>query len=153
VQGLPYHKWKAVIRLVDDGVFDYLFVLETWYVDHAVRRLDPGVIATTDVPPGPSLPSGYRPGRIMLLGSPRSRSWLRGDPAVSGEYTVMIPTCYGRLAGVYLPPSLTPLEVEAILQTVADSDVVVGDMNVRFEGLTLQYGVPGPSSRLDVFYR
>jgi hypothetical protein len=40
-----------------------------------------------------------------------------------------------------------------MLYTVADSDVVVGDVNVRFEGLTLQYGVPGPSSRLDVFHR
>jgi hypothetical protein len=115
VQGLPHYKWKAVIRLIDDGVFDYLFVLETWYVDHAVRRLDPRVIATTDVPPGPPLPSGHRPGGIMLLGSPRSRSWLRGDPVVSGGHTITIPTYYGRLTGVYLLPSLTPLEVEAIL--------------------------------------
>jgi hypothetical protein len=128
-------------------------MLETWYVDHAVRRLDPRVIATTDVPPGPPLPSSHRPGRIMLLGSPRSRGWLRGNPTTSGEYTVTIPTCYGYLTGLYLPPSLAPLEVEAILQTVTDSDVIVGDVNVRFEGLTLQHGVPGPSSRLDVFYR
>ena len=28
-QGLPHYKWKAVARLIDDGVFDYLFVLET----------------------------------------------------------------------------------------------------------------------------
>jgi hypothetical protein len=141
------------MRLVDDGVFDYLFVLETWYVDHAVRRLDPRVIATTDVLPGPLLPSGHRPGGIMLLSSPRSRGWLRGDPTVSGGHAVTIPTCYGRLTGVYLPPSLTPVEVEGVLHTVADSDVVVGNVNVRFEGLTLQYGVPGPSSRLDVFYQ
>jgi hypothetical protein len=128
-------------------------VLETWYVDHAVRRLDPRVIATTDVLPGPPLPSGHRPGGIMLLGSPRSRGWLRGNPTTSGEYAVTVPTCYGYLTGLYLPPSLAPLEVEAILQTVTDSDVIVGDVNVRFEGLTLQHGVPGPSSRLDVFHR
>ena len=72
---------------------------------------------------------------------------------MSGEHAITIPTYYGRLTGIYLPPSLTPLEVEAMLHTVADSDVVVGDVNVRFEGLTLQYGVPGPSSRLDVFHR
>ena len=64
----------------------------------------------------------------------------------------MIPTCYGRLTSIYLLPSLTPLEVEAILYTVADSNVIIGDVNVRFEGLTPQYSVPGPSSRLDVFY-
>ena len=56
---------------------------------------------------------------------------------MSGEYAITIPTYYGRLTGVYLLPSLTPLEVETMLHTVADSDVVVGDMNVRFEGLTL----------------
>ena len=72
---------------------------------------------------------------------------------MSGGHAITIPTCHGRLTGVYLPPSLTPLEVEAILHTVADSDVIVGDVNVRFEGLTLQYGVPGPSPRLDVFHR
>ena len=49
----------------------------------------------------------------------------------------MIPTCYGRLTSIYLLPSLTPLEVEAILYTVADSNVIIGDVNVRFEGLTL----------------
>ena len=28
-QGLPHYKWKAVARLIDDRVFDYLFVLKT----------------------------------------------------------------------------------------------------------------------------
>ena len=118
-------------------MFDYLFVLETWYVDHAVCWLDPRVIAATDVPPGPSLPSSHRPGGIVLLGSPQSRSWLQGDPVASGGHAITIPTCYSRLTGIYLPPSLTPLEVEAILHTAADSDVIIGDVNVRFEGLTL----------------
>jgi hypothetical protein len=72
---------------------------------------------------------------------------------VSGEHAITIPICYGRLTGVYLLPSLTPLEVEAMLHTVADSNVIVGDVNVCFEGLTLQYGVLGPSPHLDVFYR
>ena len=40
-----------------------------------------------------------------------------------------------------------------MLHTVADSNVIVGDVNVCFEGLTLQYGVLGPSPHLDVFYR
>jgi hypothetical protein len=56
---------------------------------------------------------------------------------VSGEHAITIPTCYGRLTSIYLLPSLTPLEVEAMLYMVADSDVVVGDVNVCFEGLTL----------------
>ena len=73
----------------------------------------------------------------MLLGSLRSRSWLRGDPVVSGEHAITIPTCYGRLTGIYLLPSLTPLEVEAILYMVADSDVIIGNVNIRFKGLTL----------------
>ena len=54
-----------------------------------------------------------------------------------GEHAITIPTYYSRLTSIYLLPSLTPLEVEAMLYTVADSDVVVGDVNVRFEGLTL----------------
>ena len=56
---------------------------------------------------------------------------------MSGEHAITIPTYYSRLTGVYLPPSLTPLEVEAILYTVADSDVIISNINIRFEGLTL----------------
>ena len=56
---------------------------------------------------------------------------------MSGGHAITIPTYYGCLTSVYLPPSLTPLEVEAILYTVADSDVIIGNVNIRFEGLTL----------------
>jgi hypothetical protein len=71
---------------------------------------------------------------------------------VSEGHAVTIPTYYGCLTGVYLLSSLTPVEVEGVLQMVTDSDVVMGDVNICFKGLTLQYGMPGPSSCLDVFH-
>jgi hypothetical protein len=34
---------------------------------------------------------------------------------MSGEHAVTIPTYYGRLTGIYLLPSLTPVEVKGVL--------------------------------------
>lgn len=150
-QGLPHLKWNAVAALIDDDVFDHLFVLETLYVEHAVRRRDPRVIATTNAPSAP-LKSGRPPGGMTLLGTPRARGWLRGDDVSRGQEAITVGTSRGRLTGVYLPPSLSPEKVEAALGSIADSDVAMGDVNVRFSGLPLQHGSPGPL-RLEVFRR
>lgn len=136
--------------LIENDVFDYLFVLETWYVDHTARRGDPRVIATTEIPSCP-LMSGHHPGGIMLLGTPRARGWLRGHAIVFGQEAITVPTSHGRLTGVYLPPRLPPDQIKTTLDSIADSDVILGDINTRFDGLALQHGSPGPSSRLEVF--
>lgn len=152
VQGLPNHKWKAVTGLIEDDIFDYLFILETWYVDHAARRGDPMVITTTEIPSAPLL-SGHYSGGITLLGTPRAQAWLQGDPVVCGQEAITICTTHGQLTGLYLPPRLPPDHVKATLDSIADSDVILGDMNTRFDGLALQQGSPGPSLRLEVFRR
>lgn len=153
VQGLPHHKWTAVLDLIDRDVFDYLFLLETWYVDHAARRGDPRVIAATEPPSAPP-PTGHHPGGIILLGTPRSRGWLRGPPVVCGQEAITVVASHGRLTGVYLPPRLDPEYVEEMLDSIADSDVILGDVNTRFDRLAaVQYGAPGPPSRLKVFRR
>jgi hypothetical protein len=36
---------------------------------------------------------------------------------------------------------------------IVDSDIILGDVNTRFDGLALQHGSLGPSSRLEVFRR
>ena len=46
-------------------------------------------------------------------------------------------TSYGLFTGVYLPPRLTPEYIEKTLDSIADSDVVLGDINTRFDGLAL----------------
>jgi hypothetical protein len=138
--------------LIDDDVFDYLFVLETWYVEHAARRVDPRVIATTDIPSSPPV-SGHHPGGIILLGTPRARGWLRGPAVPCGREAITVPTSHGRLTGVYLPPRLSPEQVKVVLDAITDSDVILGDVNTRFDGLPLQHGSPGPSLRLEVFRR
>ena len=139
-------------RLIDDDVFDYLFVLETWYVEHAVRCVDPRVIAATDIPSSPPT-SGHHPGRIMLLGTPRARGWLRGPAVSCRQEAITIPTSHSRLTGVYLPPRLSPEQVKVALDAIVDSDIILSDINTRFDGLTLQHRSPGPSSQLEVFRR
>ena len=89
----------------------------------------------------------------MLLGTPRARGWLRGPAVPCGQEAITVPTSHGRLTGVYLPPRLSPEQVKVALDAIADSDIILGDINTRFDGLTLQHGSPGPSSRLEVFRR
>lgn len=44
-----------------------------------------------------------------------------------------------------------PEQVKATLDAVADSDVILGDVNTRFNGSVAQRGPPGPSPRLEFF--
>ncbi|KAK2979211.1 hypothetical protein RJ640_003141 [Escallonia rubra] len=152
VQGLPDHKWAAVTALLDDGVFDYLFLLETWYIRHEARRRDPRVIAATPAPLHYAK-SGHPPGGIIVLGTSRARAWLRGEAIVHGQEAIVISTTQGRFAGVYLPPRMSPTEVETSLDAIVGCDAILGDINTRFNGLPLQHGTPGPPPRLEVFRR
>ena len=137
-------------RLIDNDVFDYLFVLETWYVEHAVCRVDPRVIATTDILSSPPI-SSHHPSGIMLLGTPRARGWLRGPAVLCGQEAITILTSHSRLTGVYLLPRLSPKQVKVVLDAMTDSDIILSDVNTCFDRLPLQHRSPGPSSQLEVF--
>ena len=89
----------------------------------------------------------------MLLSTPRARGWLRGPAVPYGQEAITIPTSHGRLTGVYLPPHLSPEQVKVVLDIMTDSDIILSDVNTRFDGLPLQHGSLGPSSRLEVFCR
>src|SRR3954468_24454432 len=49
-RGLPDYKWRCALDLVESGTFDLLFLLKTWHVDHAERRLHPRILAATEPP-------------------------------------------------------------------------------------------------------
>lgn len=79
-----------MLDLIREGVFDYLFLLETWYVDHAARRGDPRVIATTEMPPTPLL-TGRHPGGITLLGTPAAQAGCEGLPSYTARKPSLSP--------------------------------------------------------------
>lgn len=72
VNGLADHKWPIITGLLDAGVFDYLFLLETWYMGYNTQYKDRRVVAFTPIPREPPRGSRYY-GGIMLLCTPRAR--------------------------------------------------------------------------------
>jgi hypothetical protein len=161
-RGLPNHEWLRAIDLVEEGVFHFLFLLETWHIDHVKRRLHPRLLAATEPPTAGSTgtgtldnitgtPSGRHSGGVTLLVSAYASALvLRVDVSPLGE-AVTVTTRHGVLTGLYLPPSMPEDRVAPLLASVSSSDIVFGDVNVRFPGLDCQYGTPGPKPRLTTF--
>ena len=156
IEGLTDQKWQLCRGLLaGEAVFDLLFVAETWWMAgwHAYET-DPCWIACSSHPssinPKPLKP-GRKHGGIFLLGTPRAkRLVLSGGAIQKSEYYVSVSPAPGlRVSGVYWPPSLADDAIQAELATAAlsASDLVLGDINVRFPALVSQRGALTPEGR------
>lgn len=148
IRGLTGAKWQWACGALEKS-FDLLFLGETWFVDRVVDRRDRRIVACST-----EMPKGERPrgqGGVYLLATARARGRLRKRAEV-GENRVTVELEGRRISGVYLPPSLSAEDVRGVLGAVANSAVIMGDMNVRFAGIPLRKGQrPGPQEREKVF--
>lgn len=89
---------------------DYLFLAETWYVDHAVLAKDRCVVATTVRPEDytQTRPSGG----LYLLATQNARSKINGECDIRTEASISFTVGNHRIGGVYLPPSMVTGDVE-----------------------------------------
>jgi hypothetical protein len=148
VQGLASDKFDVCCRLLDT-IYDFLFVAETWFIDHRVRKHDRRFLASTPQPPHDR---GRPSGGVYLFGTKHARS-IMSDVRIT-PHSITFTAASLRISGVYFPPtSMSNSEVESHLQTLHDSSVVIGDINVRFRNALLQEGPAGPPRRMDVFTR
>ena len=128
VRGLSAAKWTAACRLLDDGL-SYLFLAETWYVDHDLRRTDRRFVCCTERPV--STGSRGRPnGGICLLATKEARS--RVERFVAGVDFLTFVVEGVSISGVYYPPQLPLEELSRSLQNVRRSAVILGDINTVF---------------------
>lgn len=147
VQGFGRHKWKACHALLNQS-FDYLFVAETWFVEHAAYALDRRLIACT-TRPRRNL-NGRSRGGIYLLGSHHARSKV--DRCEVTEHSITFFRDKRAYTGVYFPPGTLPLDqLTLLLASFRSSAVVLGDINARFKDKTYQSGQPGPAERVRAF--
>lgn len=156
VRGLMSDKWRASLALLDSGSCDLLFVAETWYVGHDFYSLDRHFITSTTQGRDAKVAAakGRPSGGMYLLGTAEARGRIHGVPGFVGEssITVSIDTDRFMVSGVYLPPSMTPADVQTVLDGLSESSsVVLGDINTRFRDKVYQQGAPGPPDRLAVF--
>ena len=149
IQGFRQDKWEVCHKLLHDR-FDYLFVAETWFIKHAQYTQDRRLIIST--PPPPKNLRGRSRGGIYLLGSHHARSKI--DRCRVTEHSITF--VYGKISctGVYFPPSTLSLAgIQAILESVKSSTIILGDINTRFRDPIHQAGQPGPHDRVQVFVR
>lgn len=147
VQGLSGDKFDICCRLLDT-IYDFLFIAETWFVDHPLRKRDRRFLAST---PKPRHDRGRPSGGIYLLGTKRARSILRATPHTT-SHSITFTAVSLTISGVYFPPStMTDSDVDHHLRSLHASSVVIGDINVRFRNELVQEGPPGPPRRMDTF--
>ena len=130
VRGLSRTSWRACCTLLTTH-FDYLFVAETWFVNHHVYSHDRRFIAST--PPAPKNLNGRQHKGIYLLGSRDARSKV--DKVDVTEYSITFARENQSFTGVYFPPAKTLfMHVLAdLLDSVALLAVIFRDINTYFK--------------------
>lgn len=148
VRGLSRTSWRACCTLLTT-YFDYLFVAETWFVNHQVYSRDRRFIAST--PPAPKSANGRQHGGIYLLGSREARSKVEKVDVT--EYSITFVRESQPFTGVYYPPAktLSMRILAALLNSVASSAAILGDINTHFKDPLYHAGEPGPPERIELF--
>ncbi|KAE9379804.1 hypothetical protein N431DRAFT_310855, partial [Stipitochalara longipes BDJ] len=146
VRGLTDANWKTCNQLLSTR-FDFLFVAETWFMDHPIRSRDRRVIVSTLEPP--ANPRGRKRGGIYLLGTLHSRTKVR--EVMRTEHSITLHTGKHIISGVYFPPSLDLQTLQEQLSDLAASTILLGDINTRFRDPIHQHGEPGPLNRLEIW--
>ena len=67
------------------------------------------------------------------------------------EVTVRVEVAGMSIAAVYLQPALSIREVQSTLDSLAGTDIILGDVNTRFPWLPSQSGSPGHPDRVAAF--
>lgn len=143
VCGLMSDKWRASLALLGSGSCDLLFVAETWYVGHDIYSLDRHFITSTTQGRQAKVAAakGRPSGDMYLLGIAEARGRIHGVPESVGESSITVSTDGGRyvVSGVYMPPSMTPADVQTVLDNLSTtSSVVLGDIDTRFRNKVYQ---------------
>jgi hypothetical protein len=147
VRGLSRASWEACHDLLSQR-FNYLFIAETWFVNHHIYSRDRRFIASTN-PTAKNL-QGRQRGGIYLLGSHHARSKV--EKVDITEHSLTFYRGKHSFSGVYFPPTtLDSVTLASLLDSLKSSTVILGDINTRFRDPLYQAGEAGPPDRLQIF--
>src|SRR5271167_1154776 len=110
VRGLSRPSWEACHVLLNDH-FDYLFIAETWFVNHNIYSRDRRFIASTK-PAAKNLHRRQR-GGIYLLGSHNAQS--RVSRVNITEHSITFHQDKLSISRVYFPPTTFDVDHLALL--------------------------------------
>lgn len=126
-QGLAAVKRNMLCSMLQNDVFDFIIVAETWFVDQPLLVQNPYFVASTPLTNKRTV--GHQNGGMCLLAKPAIKSLITQLEVT--EFSIKFKIGKATLLGVYLPPSLSALRVQAILEPFRGIDAAFGDFNIR----------------------
>ena len=145
-QGLSIHKWNSLLKSFYASSFDIFFVVETWFVDHALHSSHP-LYLTSSFMAGPKPATGHNKAGLLCLITPSLRPFV--SSISSSSNSIFLSLGGHSLHCAYLPPSMTISSVKEFLPSSSIS-VFLGDLNTHF-GKLLGSSRSGPPQRIDLF--
>ena len=142
IEGLQMDKHQACCSLIEAGLFDVLFLSETWFPKSFNYMSHPYSYVHT--PFSKYQEKSRQSGGILSLVSPRVRGSIRSHVVTSDG--VLLDVDGTKVLAVYLPPSLSLDQIGRSLSAFSDYSLLLGDINVRFKGISRRPSVP----RLDL---
>ena len=146
INGLTKYKLESLQNTLEDA--DVMFLAETWHCATKETIEHPMFVGKTPII---ERRLNSRQGNGMAVFVNR---FLRQNIEVTrmNEYYITIRYINTSISAVYLPPSLDENTFAGILDNIADSDVIVGDINVAF-GAAFGCGMSGPPARRSIIDR
>jgi len=132
VEGLRMDKHQACCSLIEAGLFDVLFLSETWFPKNFNYMSHPYSYIHT--PFAKFQEKSRQSGGILCIVSPRVRPLIRSHVVMSDG--VFLDIDGTKVLAVYLPPSLSIDQIDESLAAFPDYSLLFGDINVRFRGIS-----------------
>jgi len=133
IAGLTQAKHQACISLIDGGLFDILFLAETWFVRSLPYMQHPYSFVQSKYINASK--TGLRSTNgILIMVSDAARNFITSWTV--SQYSILLKVDQHSLLAVYLPPSLSLSQLSTIVHSFPPYDILLGDINCRFSGIT-----------------
>ena len=138
VEGLRRDKHQACCSLMDCGLFDVLFLSETWFPKTYNFMSHPYSFLHST--PDKVQKNSRQSGGILVLVSLQIRPLIRSHHVT--PYGILLDLDGTNILGVYLPPSFSPWQLDSILGAFPKYSLLFGDLNVCFKNIAAK--APSP---------
>ena len=128
VEGLRAEKHQACCSLIDAGLFDILFLSETWFPKSFNYMSHPYSFVHT--PHGKVIEKSRPGGGILAMVSTDLKPHINSH--LTTPHGILLDVDGIKLLAVYLAPSLSSDDIERSLAGFGYYDALFGDLNVRF---------------------
>lgn len=128
IQGLDLKKLTYIIEYIERNPTTIFVIAEHWFSSFTYLEYSHLYIASSPRPSNSRL-IGHENGGLAILSSlPKSQITI----LESHEYFLTFKFNQLTFSTVYLPPRLSNQQLTPIFQSISTSDIIIGDVNVRF---------------------